>query len=91
MLPVAGLAVWFHVMALRSVESVLERQTLATVQAAASGVDGKYQDLLPISTLPARSRVVRRALGSSDLPRAKLRTYAQWYLGSSGERFGASG
>jgi signal transduction histidine kinase len=87
MLPVAGLAVWFHVMALRSVESVLERQTLATVQAAASGVDGKYQDLLPISTLPARSRVVRRALGSSDLPRAKLRTYAQWYLGSSGERF----
>ncbi len=33
-LPVAGLALWFYAMALRSVESVLERQTRAAVETA---------------------------------------------------------
>ena len=87
MLPVAGLAVWFHFMALRSVESVLERQTMAAAQALVSGVSAKHRDLLAISSLPARSRVVRGAFRSADPRSAELRSYAQWYLGGTGDRF----
>ena len=86
-LPVAALAVWFHGMSLRAVESVLERQTLAAVRSAASGVGSTYRDLLAVGSLPARSRVVREALGAPTPPRNELRAYARWFLANAGSHF----
>ena len=86
-LPVGGFALWFYVMSLRSVESVLERQTLAAVQNAATGIEAAYEDLLAIGSLSARSRVVRDALGAASPPRDELRAYAQWFLEKAGGRF----
>jgi signal transduction histidine kinase len=86
-LPVAVVAAWFYGMSLRSVESVLEQQTLAAVTDAGAKVEVAFEDLLVVSNLPARSRAVRNAFASTTTARDELRTYSNWFLGNAGGRF----
>ncbi len=83
----AIVAVWFYGMSLRSVESVLEKQTLAAVDEAGQSVESNFDDLLVVSALPARSRAVRTALAAPTPDRGELVKYSQWFLGNAGGRF----
>ena len=95
-LPVAGVGWLFYGMSLRSVESVLARQSLDAARAGAARIAAEFPGMKAESGMPARSRSVRRyyrdragqqsALDqqTADL---ELQSYTSWFLDETQGRY----
>ena len=91
LLPIAGMGGLFYRMSLQSVQSVLQRQTLAATRAAAASIAAEFPRLQAESTMPARSRKVRTFYQERAATRQaadqELRAYSAWFLDAAAGRY----
>ena len=97
-LPVVGMGAMFYAMSLRSVESVLERQSRTVARAEGTRIAATFPRMKKESGMPARSREVRdfyrRRAGSDPNPAVlrqfverDLKPYLAWFLAETGDRY----